>query len=315
MNNTKILLSCLIFGLSGLFVLGGQTQDLGRFQLELYGGISYINPQDLNLLSRAEEQYNNIYFIQQFRWMQGYMVNDLPRLQMVIPGGFRIKYRLSSVLALSLGVEGFNGRQEKSLEGSFSYSSYYSETVTKKYDPFKMEISGFAVLGGIHYRIPVGEFTDLEFGAVAGWAKARFEHSSSWSHAIDFQSSYYDYSSLDYGTLEGDGSGNGFMAQVMFRLNRMISRRLGFFVEAVGTFCRMNSISGSGRETRSGMAGENTWEGEWGIKKEEIEMAWGSAEVSVPTNYWDGWMETQRERDFTLSISGVRLVLGICFRF
>lgn len=315
MIDKKVLFSCLLFGLCGLVILGGQTPELGRFQLELYGGISYMNPQDLNLLFRAEEQYNNIYFIQQLRWMQGYMVNDFPRLNSVIPAGFRIKYRLSSVLALSLGIEGFTGQREKSLEGSFSYSSYYSETVTKKYDPFKMEISGLAVLGGIHYRIPVGEFTDLELGAAVGWAKARFEHSSSWSHEIDFESSYYEYSSLDSGSLEGDGSGNGLMAQAMFRLNRMISRRLGIFLEAVGIFCRMSSIAGSGKETRSGMEGDKTWEGEWGIKREEIEMAWGSATVSVPTNYWDGWQASQRERDFTLNISGVRLVLGICFRF
>lgn len=315
MREKKLLLAGLIFGFFGVLALSGQSTEPGRLQLELYGGIAYMNPKDLNLLARAEEQYNDIYFIQQLRWMQGYMVNDLPRLQSVIPAGLRMKYRLSSVLALSLGIEAFTGERKTSLEGSFSYSGNYLETVTKSYDPFEMKISGYAVLGGLHYRIPVGELTDLELGAAAGWAKARFEHNSSWTHRIDFSSSYYDYSSVDSGSLEGDGSGNGFISQAMFRLNRMISRRWGFFVEAVGTFCRMNSISGSGREARSGMGTDRSWEGEWGIKQEEIEMAWGSAEVSVPTNYWEGWIEAQRERDFVLDISGVRLVFGICFRF
>ena len=104
MKMKKLLLASLIFGFCGVLVTGGQVSDPGRLQLELYGGIAYMNPKDLNLLARAEEQYNDIYFIQQLRWMQGYMVNDLPRIQSVIPAGLRIKYRLSSVLALSLGI-------------------------------------------------------------------------------------------------------------------------------------------------------------------------------------------------------------------
>lgn len=119
---------------------------------------------------------------------------------------------------------------------------------------------------------------------------------------------------MDGGILEEDGSGNGFMAQAMVRLNRMLGRRIGFFVETAYTYCRMNSVEGSGRETRTGIPGETTWEGTWGIKREEIHVLWGDKEVLVPTNYWGGWTESQRERDFVLDLSGFRLVLGIVFR-
>jgi len=85
-------------------------------------------------------------------------------------------------------------------------------------------------------------------------------------------------------------------------------------VETGYHYCRMQSLRGSGRETRIGIPGETTWEGTWGIKKEEISVLWGDKSVSVPTNYWGAWTEAQRERDFILDLSGFRLVLGICFR-
>jgi len=85
-------------------------------------------------------------------------------------------------------------------------------------------------------------------------------------------------------------------------------------VETSATYCRLKSVSGNGRETRLGIPGETTWEGNWGIKKEEIEMSWGGTSVSVPTNYWGGWTAAQRERDFSLDLSGLRLVTGLFFR-
>ena len=38
-----------------------------RFQIELYGGISFVDPTDLNLFSKAEQQYKEIYFIERLR--------------------------------------------------------------------------------------------------------------------------------------------------------------------------------------------------------------------------------------------------------
>lgn len=283
-----------------------------RFQIELYGGVSFINPKDFNLLSRAEQQYNDIYFVQHLRYYGGYFVNEFPEIKMALPAGIRLKYRVSETLAFSLGVEGFIQHKEKTIEGTFSYSPSWSESHTKKYDPFRLELSGYAVMGGIHYRIPVGEYTDLEIGAATGWAVAHFDSRSAWSYTIDY---YWDEEwnlyTVDNGTLEGSGSGNGFAAQGLLRLNRMLGRRLGFFVETAYTYCRIKSIEGTGREIRQGIPGEKTWEGSWGIKKEEINMPWGSATVSVPTNYWEGWIVAQRERDFILNLSGLRLSIGI----
>ena len=285
-----------------------------RFQIELYGSISFINPKDFNLLSQAEEQYNDIYFIQRLRHYGGYFVNDFPEVKEMIPAGLRLRYSVSEKLSLSLGLEGFFQKKESTIEGSFGYSSTTSENHTKKYDPFRLGLTGYTVMAGAHYRLPVGSKTDIEVGAAGGWTFADFEFHSNWSYRAVYQGTEISYDSVDGGILEGDGSGNGFAAQALLRLNRMLGRRFGFFVETAYTYCRLKSIEGTGRETRIGLPGENCWEGTWGIKREEIHLPWGSADVSLPTNYWGEWTASQHERDFVLSLSGFRLAIGVYFR-
>jgi hypothetical protein len=285
-----------------------------RFQVELFGGISFVNPSDFNLLSQAEQQYNDIYFIQRLRYYSGYFVNDFPKIRETIPAGLRLKYSISDKLSFSLGLEGFIRKKEKSIEGSFGYVSTASENHTKIYDPYRLGLSGYSVLVGAHYLIPLGIKTDIELGASAGWTFADIEFYSNWSYRAVYQGASLSYDSVDEGVLEGNGSGDGFEAQAMLRLNRMIARRLGFFVETAYTHCRLKSIEGTGSETRTGLARESSWEGTWGIKKEEIRVRWGSADVYVPTNYWGGGIAAQRERDFVLDLSGFRLVVGFYLR-
>jgi hypothetical protein len=297
-----------------LFFLPPVSNAQERFQIELYGGISFVSPKDFNLLSKAEERYNEIYFIDRLRSYDGYFVNDFPEIKQAIPGGIRFRYHVSEKLSFSLAAEGLFHERKRTIEGSFSYSTTVSENHTKRYDPFQISLSGYAVLGGIHYRLPVGNRTEVEVGAAAGWTRARFDFRSNWSYRAVYNGTSVSYDSIDGGTLEGDGSGTGVMAQGMLRLNRMLGKRIGFFVETAYTFCRMKSFEGNGKETRIFTPGEKTWEGTWGIKKEEIHVPWKEEQVLVATNYWGGWTASQRERDFVLDLSGFRLVLGICFR-
>ena len=296
------------------FFLPAMLTGTERFQIELYSGISFINPRDFNLFSSAETHYNDIYFIERLRHYEGYFVNDYPEIREMIPAGLRLRYKISDKFSFSFGAERFTQKKEKTFEGSFGYSSTTAENHTKRYDPYQIKVSGYSVMGGVHYRLPVGSKTDIEAGVAAGWAKADFNFSSNWSYMTSYQETTVSYQSVDGGVLEGDGSGDGFAVQAMLRLNRMLGKNFGFFVETSYQYCRMKSIQGSGRETRIGILGETTWEGTWGIKKEEIKVPWGDKNVSVPTNYWGSWNEAQQERDFVLDLSGFRLVLGVCFR-
>jgi len=136
--------------------------------VESYGGISFVNPKDFNLLSKAEQQYNDIYFIKRLRYFEGYFVNDFPEIRETIPAGLRFRYHVSEKLSFSLALEGFIQKKKETFEGSFGYSSTTSENHTKKYDPYQLSLSGYSVMGGVHYRMPVGSKTDIEAGASAG---------------------------------------------------------------------------------------------------------------------------------------------------
>ncbi len=287
----------------------------GRFQVEIYGGFSFLNPRDLNLLSKAEEQYNGLLFVERYLGWQGYFINDFPRITTSFPVGFRLRYQLSGKLAVSVEAEGFRRIRERSISGSFTYTSTWSLTEAKDYAPFRLSLQGMSVMGGVHYTFQAGRHTQLEVGAAAGWTRAEFDFRSTWTYSIELIDPDFVHISEDGGTLEETGKGDGFAAKGMFRLNRALGRRFGFFVETSATYCRLKSFRGSGRETRLGVPGETVWDGPWGVKKEDIEVSWGSASVLVPTNYWEGWVADQRERDFVLDLSAVRLNLGLYVRF
>jgi hypothetical protein len=300
----------IIIFMAGATPLLGQ----GRFQLEIYGGVSFFNPRDLNLLSRAEEQFNRLIFVERYLGWQGYFINDFPRITNALPVGFRVKYHLSEKLAVSVDMEGFRRTREEAISGSFTYAPSWSLTESKEYAPYRLSLQGLSVMGGLHYRFNAGRYTELEIGAAAGWARATFDFRSTWAYSIDLIAAGFIHSSVDGGTLEGDGQGDGFAAKGMVRLNRALGGRFGLFVETSATYCRLKSFSGSGRETRLGILGETAWEGAWGIKREEVEVSWGSTSISVPTNYWASWTAAQRERDFVLNLSGIRLLLGVYLR-
>ncbi|MDH4273036.1 MAG: hypothetical protein OEW18_13775, partial [Candidatus Aminicenantes bacterium] len=150
----------------------------------------------------------------------------------------------------------------------------------------------------------------------AGWAWAEFDFRSTWTVAVDLSlDGEVISSSLDGATLEGDGRGSAPAAKLMLRLNRALGRRLGFFVETAATYCRISSLTGGGREKWLSIPEETTWKGTWAIKKEEVQMPYDSATVFVPTNYWEGWVAGQRDRDFVLDISSLRLVAGLYLKF
>jgi hypothetical protein len=288
-----------------------------RFRIEAYGGLMLMNPRDLNLFGRAEEQYNYILFQERMiGWTDGYFMNDFPRLTKALPAGLRLRSRLTKRLDVSIEAEAFRRVETARIAGTFAYEGSYSLTESKAYDPFRLGVRALSVLGGVQYRIPAGASTEIEIGAEAGWAWASFDFLSSWTAALDLVSGgEVINSSVDGVALEGDGKGSAPAAKLMVRLNRALGRRWGFFVETAATYCRVRSLEGGGRETVLDVPGETVWNGVWAVKREEIDLTYDSAVVLVPTNYWEGWVAGQRERDFSLDISGLRLVAGFYLRF
>jgi hypothetical protein len=320
-------------GITLLAVLAG-TAGLGaqeRFQIELYGGFSFLNPKDLNLLATAEELYNKYLFIERLAGHLGYLgqndyagyfLNEFPRITNALPAGLRFKCLISPALSLSISVEGFQRRQEISMSGTITVQPGSTLSETKAYDPFRVDLNGLSVLGGLHYGFSVGRSTEIEAGLAAGWTWAGFDILSDSTFSVDLRDENGEtiHSSINGHRLEGDGRGNGFAAKTMVRLNRAMGRRWGFFVETAMSYSRIKSLRGSGRESQMSLPGATTWEGDWGIKRENIVGSSGSStyadlSISVPTNYWEGWVAGQRERDFILDLSALSFGMGIYFKF
>lgn len=317
MNKMK---SPIILATAVLFLAGSAwcapEEARGRFQVEVLGGVSLISPRDLNLLSRAEEQYNDIYFVQRHLGVwQGYFVNDFPEIRYAVPAGVRARFRVTKALSISAGLEGFRRRENYPVSGWFSYSPSWTLTESLEYDRFRLGLEGWSALGGVHYGFPLGPSLELEAGVAAGWTRARFDFDLDRTYTITYDGPTYYFHASDGHTLEGDGKGSGFAARAMVRLSRPLGRRFGVFVESSYTYCRLKSFEGMGRETRLGIPGETTWEGSWGIRREDIVMPYLSQTVYVPSNYWEGWVAEQRDRDFVLDLSGLCLSLGVYARF
>jgi hypothetical protein len=313
-----LMLKAVAAGLLVALFAGAAGLEAGdRFRLEAFGGLVMMNPRDFNLFGRAEEQYNYILFQERLiGWSRGYFTNDFPRMTKALPAGLRLRYKLNRTFDVSVEVEAFRRVETAHIAGTFSYDESYSLTESRAYNPFRLGLKALSVMGGLQYRMPAGRSTEIEIGAAAGWSWAEFDFLSSWTAALDLiADGEVINSSVDGATLEGDGKGSAPTAKLMVRLNRSLGRRWGFFVETAATYCRVRSLEGGGRETVLDVPGETVWRGTWAVKREEIDLPYDSAVVLVPTNYWEGWVAGQRDRDFVLDISGLRLVAGIYLKF
>jgi len=316
-------------GIALLVLLAGSYLGAApdRIQLELYGGFSFLNPKDLNLFSAAEEEYNKRMFLdrligdQGYLWQNeysGYLLNEFPRITNALPAGFRIKYALSSAASVSIGIEGFRREENASISGTITVAPSWRLAESKTYDPYRLDLKGVSVLGGFHYGFAVGRNTEIEAGLAAGWTWASFGFLSSWTNSVELWDEVGDpvHFSTNGRRLEGDGHGNGFIGKATIRLSRALGKRLGFFIEAAASYSRLKSLHGGGRESSMTLPGATTWEGDWGVKKEVINRFWDEAlTLYVPTNYWEGWVSRQYDREFVLNLSSFGFGAGVYCRF
>ncbi|MCP5106681.1 MAG: hypothetical protein GY950_25075, partial [bacterium] len=155
-----------------------------RLQIEIYGGISSLNPGDLNLLPQADALtqeflydgftiflYTNRYIDSWGKWSQG----EYQKITRGMPSGLRIKYYLSSSLAFSVGFKYMAGKQNS--DPSFGYrrtefngDQYMDAT---DYSLYTLSARGYAPLLGIHLEKPISKGLAVEGYAAGGVLFAR----------------------------------------------------------------------------------------------------------------------------------------------
>ena len=132
-----------------------------RFQVELYGGIIFLNPSDLNLFvshdNRMQEFSYDSYFdylvatdqIESWTKNQG---EERKEIRRSFPIGGRLKYYLSETIALSLGFKYMSSTQTMDLDFQYFRNELsderYNESI--RYSPYS--ISAKAYIPALGFR-------------------------------------------------------------------------------------------------------------------------------------------------------------------
>lgn len=300
-------------------------RSFDRFQIELYGGIIFLNPSDLNLFvshdNRMQEFSYDSYFdylvdtgqIESWTKNQGEERKEIRRSYSI---GGRLKYYLSETIALSVGFKYMSSSQTLDLDYQYFRNELSDERYNEaiRYSPYSLSAKAYIPTLGFHISKRMNNALVLEGFVTGGPMFANCLYLSDWSYewvteGPDYR--YIVYSST--GVLEEEGSGIGIALDLGGRLSYPVIKSFEIFLEASYAYQVVKSISGSGREERTGRSA--TWDGRWGIKSETVAAAWGELETEFPTSYWPDNSEESKVKDFELDLSGFQLKLGLSFRF
>jgi hypothetical protein len=300
-------------------------RSFDRFQIELYGGIIFLNPSDLNLFvshdNRMQEFSYDSYLdylvatdqIESWTKNQG---EERKEIRRSYPIGGRLKYFLSETITLSLGLKYMSSTHTLDLDYQYFRNELSDERYNEgiRYSPYSLSAKAYIPTLGFHISKRMNNALVLEGFVTGGPMFANCRYFSDWSYewvteGPDYR--YIVYSST--GVLEEEGSGTGIALDLGGRLSYPVIKSFEIFLEASYAYQVVKSISGSGREERTGRSA--TWDGRWGIKSETVAAAWGELETEFPTSYWPDNSEEAKVRDFELDLSGFQLKLGLSFRF
>lgn len=301
-----------------------------RFQLEIYGGYSTLNPEDLNLRAethRESRKFSNDDYYTYLRkqdCIQYFWKNEQGKFKSIksaLPYGFRLKYYLNKSLALSLGGKYLSRTQVSNIYGEYTVVENNGEDYIYESDstPFILSVKGFAPMAGIHFEKRLNDLIGFE-GSLAGgllFAKNTFSFNNYYeqNHEVDLGEDFNRFIPKDIYEryVKEEGEGTGFALELGARLNFNIRNNLNFFLEGVYAYQQVRNLWGAGIETINGVS--TTWEGKWGVKEWYSDKAWGSRCFNAPSNYW---LEEHRGlwlRDYKLDLSGFQLRAGLYYKF
>jgi hypothetical protein len=304
----------------------GRGRGSGRFvwRAEIMGGLAAINPGDLNMRGIYDRMsgsfYGNDYL--SYQLSQGAIASfartseggEFRRLDRSVPFGVRIRRRLTRWLDVSVGFTRLAGSRSSAYADLYQVTELDGGTSTyqDRADVYTLAVDGFLPAAGIHVGGNITPALRLEAGFSGGplFAECRYN--------IHFQSmlpgSTGDIETPQVGELDEKGKGVGPAFHLGAKLDYLLTRRTGVFIEGAYAFQTVTGVSGPG--TRSLTGHRDAWEGEWAMKQMVTIEPWGTGRFLWPSNGWELFAgEWWRARDFKLDLSGFQAKVGIFFRF
>lgn len=291
-----------------------------KFQIELYGGVSTLDPADLNLRAEGEEQEEKFFYQDYYDYLKNYNLisynnistGEFKKITNTIPYGFRFKYYLNRSIAISLGLKYLSRRQVSHINNQFQLQYNFGEYREKSgFSPYTLSAKALTPMLGIHFSKHISDFISLEGYLMGGplWAECSYGFER---HRERFSlNSNLSFLSPDW-KVEEKGTGTGFALEGGVRINKHIWKNIHLFIEGGYAYQVVKKLSGPGNQTYGRVI--SSWEGDWGIKEFNITRDWGNLDYPFPSNYWETAGEVKL-RDFKLDLSGFQLRMGFSYRF
>ncbi|MGD2091581.1 MAG: hypothetical protein PVH61_35740 [Candidatus Aminicenantes bacterium] len=297
-----------------------ERKNKKKFQIELYGGFSTLNPADLNLRAEGEDQEEKFFYQDYYDYLKNYNLisynnistGEFKNITNAIPYGFRLKYYLNPSIAISLGLKYLSRNQVSHISNQFQLQYNFGEYREKsEYSPFTVSAKALTPMLGLHLTKHISDFIALEGYFMGGplWAECSYAFERHRERLSG--NSNLSFPSPDW-RLEEKGTGTGLALEAGVRINKQMWKNIHLFIEGGYAYQVVKQLSGPGNETYGSV--NSSWEGDWGIKELNITRDWGNLNYPFPSNYWEATGEVKL-RDFKLDLSGFQLRMGFSYRF
>ncbi len=303
------------------FALESAEAKRGTFSLEIAGGFLSIDPADFNRVVETDELVRQLQYDHYFEYLlrqnriRGWSVaanggrNPVRVAWMLEP---RLRYRLGGSLSLSAGLRFLQGERGREARFEYTrellYSGRYVESLA--FSPYRLRVQGYWPSIGLHLDRAFNRRFSAEVHAVAGPLFARVSYRSAWTYAWDMRGTNYSWPVFrDSGERMEKGLGLGIGLELGGRISLALGPRLSVFLAGGHGWRRVESLSGSGQETRAGRV--ETWSGEWVTREETLRAPWEELLVRYPTSRPQAGAN---DSAFRLDLSGWQLQAGLSWR-
>jgi len=296
-----------------------------KFRIELYGGFTLLNPSDLNLFVDYDNRIQEFNYESLLQYLQDNeqirswiktQKGNRRKIKNAFPFGVRLKYYFNSMIAVSVGFKYLSSKRVSEFDFQYTRNELSGEQYIENmiYSPYSLSAKAYAPMLGIHIAKKIKNALVLEAFLSGGPLFVECHYLSDWIYEWWISGTGYNWLMFtSAGVLEEKGTGTGIALDLGGKVSYPLADDVEIFLEGGYSYQIAKTVSGEGRE----VLGESseTWDGQWGIKKEEITSPWGELEVELPTSDWPGNSSSGKSRDFELDLSGFQLRLGFSFRF
>jgi len=213
-----------------------------KLEIELLGGISTMNPSDLNLWSDMSEMtdkfFNDDFFNYQASQNNNFSYTkikngDIPWIKNAFLLGLRLKFELNNHIGISLGFKRLSREHNHEVSSAWTFPYDYGEYQYRiVYDPYILSVRGYIPSIGIHFQMPLkGQLSAggfLEGGPLFGRCTLGYDYTEEW---YSDEGNLIDRSSNRY--VEEIGEGTGFVLEGGLRLSITMGKFVTFLREAM----------------------------------------------------------------------------------